>query len=77
MSKLVSDFSSAELPSTLVAQTRDTAHEAQVAITNHSICDAAPTSQADALLTQFMTAEANGSLAQHVRDVVAKQVLGT
>jgi len=56
-----------------------TAQEAQTAIANYEAAarrarpDAtqAP-AQADALLAQFMAAEANGSLAQRVREVVAK-----
>ena len=55
-----------------------TAQEAQTAIANYEAAarrarpDAteAP-SQADALLSQFMAAEADGSLAQRVREVVA------
>jgi hypothetical protein len=56
-----------------------TAQEAQTAIANYEAAArrARPTpqestSQADALLTQFMTAETDGSLAQRVREVVAK-----
>ena len=55
-----------------------TAQEAQTAIANYEAAarrvraaQPEPTSQADALLAQFMTAEADGSLAQRVREVVA------
>lgn len=55
-----------------------TAQEAQTAIANYEAAvrrarpDATPTpSQADTLLSQFMAAEADGSLAQRVREVVA------
>jgi len=55
-----------------------TAQEAQVAIANYEAAarrarpatTETPT-QADALLAQFMTVEADGSLAQRVREVVA------
>jgi len=55
-----------------------TAQEAQTAIANyeaaarriHPASTEAP-SQADALLAQFMTTEADGSLAQRVREVIA------
>ena len=53
-----------------------TAQEAQTAIANYEATarrtrpDAAPT-QADTLLSQFMSAEIDGSLAQRVREVVA------
>jgi hypothetical protein len=55
-----------------------TAQEAQTAIANYEAAArrARPAntqvpSQADAVLAQFMTAEADGSLAQRVREVVA------
>jgi hypothetical protein len=55
-----------------------TAQEAQTAIANYEATarrtgPGAPESnpQADALLAQFMAVEANGSLAQRVREVVA------
>ena len=55
-----------------------TAQEAQTAIANYeaAVRRARPEamevpSQADTLLAQFMTAEADGSLAQRVREVVA------
>lgn len=51
-----------------------TAQEAQTAIARYEAAArrARPgTSQADALLAQFMTAEDDGSLAQRVREVVA------
>ena len=53
-----------------------TAQEAQTAIATYEAAarrtrDAEPVAQADALLAQFMTAEADGSLAQRVREVVA------
>lgn len=56
-----------------------TAQEAQTAIANYEAAarkarPAAPvaTPQADGLLAQFMAVEADGSLAQRVRDVVAQ-----
>jgi len=55
-----------------------TAQEAQAAIANYEAAarrarpiPQEPTRQADALLAQFMTVEADGSLAQRVREVVA------
>lgn len=52
-----------------------TAQEAQTAIANYEAAarpgTPVPTGQADALLAQFMSAEADGSLAQRVREVVA------
>ena len=55
-----------------------TAQEAQTAIANYEAAarrtraaQPEPPSQADALLAQFMTAEADGSLAQRVREVMA------
>ena len=55
-----------------------TAQEAQTAIANYeaTVRRAGPSatdsdSQADALLSQFMAAEANGNLAQRVREMVA------
>jgi len=55
-----------------------TAQEAQAAIANYEAAarrarpgTPEPTGQADALLAQFMSAEADGSLAQRVREVVA------
>lgn len=55
-----------------------TAQEAQTAIANYEaaarrarLSTSEPISQADTLLAQFMTAEADGSLAQRVREVVA------
>lgn len=54
-----------------------TAQEAQTAIANYEAAarrarpaNTQAPSQADALLAQFMTAEADGSLAQRVREVV-------
>jgi hypothetical protein len=56
-----------------------TAQEAQTAIANYEAAarnarppEPAATPQADALLAQFMAVEADGSLAQRVRDVVAQ-----
>jgi hypothetical protein len=56
-----------------------TAQEAQTAIANYEAAarkarppEPVATPQADALLAQFMAAEADGSLAQRVRDVVAQ-----
>lgn len=56
-----------------------TAQEAQTAIANYEATarkarppEPVATPQADALLAQFMTIEADGSLAQRVRDVVAQ-----
>lgn len=56
-----------------------TAQEAQTAIANYEAAarkarppELATASQADALLAQFMAVEADGSLAQRVRDVVAQ-----
>lgn len=57
-----------------------TAQEAQTAIANYEAAarnarpsePAAAVPQADALLAQFMAVEADGSLAQRVRDVVAQ-----
>lgn len=53
-----------------------TAQEAQTAIANYEAAaqrasSSEPTSQADALLAQFMAVENDGSLAQRVREVVA------
>jgi len=53
-----------------------TAQEAQTAIANYEAAaqrarSKPATSQADALLAQFMSAEDDGSLAQRVREVVA------
>ena len=55
-----------------------TAQEAQTAIANYEatvqrsrVASNKPTNQADALLTQFMAVENDGSLAQRVREVVA------
>lgn len=52
-----------------------TAQEAQTAIANYEDASRSAstqtTSQADTLLAQFMIAEADGSLAQRVREVVA------
>jgi len=55
-----------------------TAQEAQTAIANFEAAarhtratQPEPISQADTILAQFMTAEADGSLAQRVREVVA------
>jgi hypothetical protein len=56
-----------------------TAQEAQTAIANYEAAarrarpaNTEAPSQADALLSQFMDTEADGSLAQRVREVVAK-----
>jgi hypothetical protein len=56
-----------------------TAQEAQTAIANYEAAarrarpaPSEPASQADALLAQFMAVENDGSLAQRVREVVAK-----
>ena len=56
-----------------------TAQEAQTAIATYEAAarrarptPSEPASQADALLTQFMAVENDGSLAQRVREVVAK-----
>jgi hypothetical protein len=56
-----------------------TAQEAQAAIANYEAAarrarpaSAEAPSQADGLLSQFRAAEADGSLAQQVRDVIAK-----
>lgn len=63
----------------IVEHSGPTAQEAQTAIANYeaaarrarSNAPTEPNPQADALLAQFMTVEANGSLAQRVREVVA------
>ena len=56
-----------------------TAQEAQSAIASYETAarkarpvEAAATTQADALLAQFLAVEADGNLAQRVRDVVAR-----
>jgi len=74
-------FASVKLPATLgriVEHSGLTAQEARTAIANYEAAArrARPASsdapsQADALLAQFIAAEADGSLAQRVREVVA------
>jgi hypothetical protein len=63
MSQIPTAFASVKLPAALAAQAR------AAATRKARPTEPATESQADLLLAQFMAAEANGSLAQRVREV--------